>query len=295
MNDRIQSYITALQTDPLSFVITMAYSAVVFLLSLILHEVAHGYVAYRCGDPTAKLLGRLSLDPRRHLHPIGTICMFLFGIGWAHPVPVNPNNFRNQRMGDLLVSLAGVTVNMLLFLGCTVLSLGVNRIMFGSETLTLLNGYYVDFDPSFFANPFYNVGYFVMEGDYASLAEAFPPFILSEGGVIRYGEGMEVLRHYLTAPWLLYVQRFLMMMAQVNLTLAIFNLFPIPPLDGFHVFNDILLGGRLRLNQTLFNITHFILIALMLTGVLNQVLSTCVVFIYEHVLELFLWIGGLFG
>ena len=84
-----------LQSDPIGFVLYLFYLLVTVLLSLILHEVAHGYVAYRCGDATAKWMGRLSLDPRKHLDPIGTICMFLFGIGWAKPVPVNPRNFHN--------------------------------------------------------------------------------------------------------------------------------------------------------------------------------------------------------
>ena len=66
------------------------------LLSLILHELGHGFVALKCGDPTAKMMGRLSLDPRKHLDPIGAICMFFPGIGWAKPVPINPYNFRRR-------------------------------------------------------------------------------------------------------------------------------------------------------------------------------------------------------
>lgn len=69
----------------------------VILISLILHECAHGYVAYRCGDRTAKMMGRLSLNPKAHLDLIGTLSMFLIGVGWAKPVPVNPRNFRHVR------------------------------------------------------------------------------------------------------------------------------------------------------------------------------------------------------
>lgn len=87
---RIQQWISMLQSDPVGFVLYLFYLLVTVLLSLILHEVAHGYVAYRCGDATAKWMGRLSLDPRKHLDPIGTICMLLSALA-------GPNLFRSIR------------------------------------------------------------------------------------------------------------------------------------------------------------------------------------------------------
>ncbi|MEG1711206.1 MAG: site-2 protease family protein [Clostridia bacterium] len=87
---------------------------VAILSALILHEIAHGFVAYKCGDNTAKSLGRLSLNPLKHLDLFGTICMLIVGFGWAKPVPINPYNFRNGRKGMFLVSIAGVTTNILL-------------------------------------------------------------------------------------------------------------------------------------------------------------------------------------
>jgi Zn-dependent protease len=84
------------------------------LYSIIFHELAHGWVAYRMGDPTAKSLGRLSLNPLKHLDPMGTMMLFLFGFGWAKPVPVNFNQLRDKRMGMILVSAAGIITNMLL-------------------------------------------------------------------------------------------------------------------------------------------------------------------------------------
>ncbi len=86
------------------------------LLAIILHEVAHGYIAERFGDPTARLLGRLTLNPFKHLDPIGTIAVFIFGFGWARPVPVNPGNFRRPRRDMVWVALAGPTTNFLLAL-----------------------------------------------------------------------------------------------------------------------------------------------------------------------------------
>lgn len=84
------------------------------LLALTLHEFAHGYVAYRLGDPTAKNAGRLTLNPLSHLDPIGTIAFFFIKFGWAKPVPVNPVYFKNPRKDMLWVALAGPVTNLLL-------------------------------------------------------------------------------------------------------------------------------------------------------------------------------------
>lgn len=96
--------------DPLAF----ALVAVPLLYSVILHELAHGWVAYRMGDETAKGQGRLSLNPLRHLDPVGTLMLFLFGFGWAKPVPVSFGNLRDRRRGLIFVSAAGVVANILL-------------------------------------------------------------------------------------------------------------------------------------------------------------------------------------
>lgn len=84
------------------------------LLALTLHEYAHGYVAYRFGDPTAKAMGRLSFNPLKHLDPIGTLAFFLINIGWARPVPVNGAYFRNPKKDMLWVALAGPLSNLAL-------------------------------------------------------------------------------------------------------------------------------------------------------------------------------------
>ena len=84
------------------------------LLALTLHEFAHGYVANSLGDPTAKQLGRLSLNPLKHLDPIGTLAFFLIKIGWAKPIPVNPRYFRNPQKDMLWVALAGPLTNLTL-------------------------------------------------------------------------------------------------------------------------------------------------------------------------------------
>ena len=86
------------------------------LLAVTLHEVAHGFIADKFGDPTARLLGRLTLNPIKHLDPIGTIALLVFGFGWARPVPVNPNNLRRAQKDMIWVSLAGPLANLLLAL-----------------------------------------------------------------------------------------------------------------------------------------------------------------------------------
>ncbi|PKN34082.1 MAG: site-2 protease family protein [Deltaproteobacteria bacterium HGW-Deltaproteobacteria-19] len=96
--------------DPLTFVLL----AIPLLYSIIIHELAHGWVAWRMGDPTAKAMGRLTLNPISHLDPIGTIMLFLVGFGWAKPVPFNLAYIRNARMGLILVSSAGIVANMIL-------------------------------------------------------------------------------------------------------------------------------------------------------------------------------------
>jgi Zn-dependent protease len=99
-----------LLNDPLTFVLL----AIPLMYSVVLHELAHGWVAWRMGDPTAKMQGRLSLNPLRHLDPVGTIMLFIFGFGWARPVPVNFNYIRDEKKGLILVSSAGIITNMLL-------------------------------------------------------------------------------------------------------------------------------------------------------------------------------------
>lgn len=98
-----------LTSDPLAFALVV----IPLLFSVMIHEVAHGWVAYRMGDPTAKWLGRLSLNPLKHLDPIGTLMLFLVGFGWAKPVPVNFNNISDRRKGLIFVSSAGILANIL--------------------------------------------------------------------------------------------------------------------------------------------------------------------------------------
>lgn len=119
----------------------------IMLLALSLHETAHGWVAWRCGDPTARNLGRLTLNPLRHLDPVGLIFLLIFGYGWAKPVPINTRYFRNPKRDMALTAAAGPAANLLLGLFNTVLYgvfWGLNRAQVGmGATGGLVNFLYV--------------------------------------------------------------------------------------------------------------------------------------------------------
>ena len=259
--NRLQSWLQWFTADPVGFLIYLLYFAASILLTLMLHEIAHGYVAWKCGDPTAKMLGRLSMDPRKHLDPLGTIFLVFFGFGWAKPVPVNPRNFENYRRDDFLVSIAGITVNITLFLLSLSLAVGVNSLLWKPEVLE----YY---------------------GAEAMLTSGGIGYSVLVGGA--GADNAEAMRY----PWLQYVQRFLLMFSTMNLSVGLFNLLPIPPLDGYHIFNDILLKGRLRLSRQVFQIAQVVLIVLCLTGGLSSILNTAFDAVEQSVLRLLLRITG---
>ncbi len=95
-------------------IIIYIFIAIASLISLTLHELSHAYVAHLLGDDTAKNSGRLTLNPLAHIDIVGLLCLIVFRIGWAKPVPVNPYNFRNRKSSMLLVSLAGPLTNLIL-------------------------------------------------------------------------------------------------------------------------------------------------------------------------------------
>ncbi|MFA5111975.1 MAG: site-2 protease family protein [Desulfobaccales bacterium] len=188
------------------YLLEAALMAVVLLFSVIVHEVAHGYVALLNGDPTARMLGRITLNPAPHIDPIGTILLPLLllmthaGIlfGWAKPVPVNPLNYRNYRWGEFAVSAAGPVSNLVLAaLFSMVLRLGINN-------------------PGLMQMAYFGVS--------------------------------------------------------INIFLALFNLIPIPPLDGSHILVLFLPRELARLYAYLQPVGFVLILILFYTGVMGAII-----------------------
>ena len=257
------------ESTRLPAIIALLYRVPAVLIALTLHELAHGYVALRCGDPTAQMMGRLSFNPLRHLHPIGTIMMFLFGFGFARPVPVNSRNFRNYRRDDLLVSLAGVTANFLLFFFSTLLLFGLNQLLWKPEI-------WAEASQREFLRADGLMNYLFYQ-------------ILNPPQELSYG-----FSQLMRTPWLIYAQRFLMVFSMINLSLCLFNLLPIPPFDGYHVFNDIFLRGKLHVSAKVVSVLVIAVFALFyFSSFASRWLGQAVYFVQGSVSELILWIFGL--
>jgi Zn-dependent protease len=152
--------------------------SVAFILSLSLHEFGHAFVATLQGDPTPKAAGRLTVNPKAHLDPVGTFMIVLVGFGWGKPVPFAPNKLSSQRFGPAMVGIAGPMVNMILAYASAIILSVTGGSLF-----------------SLSANP----------------------------GVL---------------------QRFLLISLYLNVVLAVFNLLPIPPLDGSRILSAVLPPSR---------------------------------------------------
>lgn len=236
------SLFDALLEDPLWFLEFSLYRVPSVLIALVLHEWAHGYVAYRLGDPTAKQMGRLTLNPLRHLDPIGTFMMIFFGFGWAKPVPINPGYFRNPHRDDFLVSIAGIVMNLTLFLVFTVAAALLNEVLW---------------DPRVLQN--YSLH------ELLGIRDGVINIILGGGG----GD----LIDYFANPGVLWAVRLTSQIAMINLYIAIFNLLPIPPLDGSHLVNDLIFKGKLFVDAHVARIGMAAVLVLSFTGMLGKVMG----------------------
>ena len=197
----------------------------VMLISLSVHEYAHARIAYARGDATARNLGRMTVNPLKHIDPIGALCMILFRFGWAKPVPVNSRNLRNPQRDMALVSVAGPISNLLLaFLGALLYTLSLRL--------------------------FFNNFVFLSENEF-----------LLKGSMM--------------------LLTFLELFHFANITLAIFNLIPIPPLDGSRILTMFLppkYYWKLQQYEQYFGIA---LMLLVLLGSFSGILSTVTMFISD--------------
>ncbi|MBU0730175.1 MAG: site-2 protease family protein [Proteobacteria bacterium] len=196
-----------------NFIRDLTILAPPFLLALTVHEVAHGRVAYRLGDPTAYNQGRLTLNPLKHLDPIGTICFFIMKIGWAKPVPVNPIYFKNPRKDMLWVSLAGPGANFMLAIASAILA----------KVLSLA----APLIPNFFLWPLLNM--------------------------------------VAASIW-------------INIMFGVFNLVPIPPLDGSKILMGLLPDGLARSYARVDRYGFIVLLILFYTGILPRLIRPIITF-----------------
>ena len=213
----------------LAIVLEVILSLVAVFMAIVLHEVAHGYMAYRLGDPTAKSRGRLTLNPLAHVDPVGTILIplmitmfrFLFGwnlflFGWAKPVPINPGYFRNPLRGMLYVAIAGPGTNIALAL----LTAGIGRL----------------------------------------LVLIVPTDVLF--GASGFGAHLIHWLFYLLSAFVLY-----------NLLLALFNLVPIPPLDGSRILMYFLPAEGRRILLSIERYGLILIVALFYLGGLSLIFN----------------------
>lgn len=213
MSSNLGNIINMIQEgDFRSLLVYILAMALAMFIAVGMHESAHGFVAYKLGDPTAKNMGRISLDPTKHFTLIGALCFFVFGIGWANPVLVNPRNLKNYRRDDILISMAGPLTNLIL---------------------------------SFV---FYGAFFFVT--------------IFTENYVLN-----TVFRYLVT----------------VNLSFAIFNIIPIPPLDGFHVISSLFIRKGYKVVDFIQRFSFIILLVLLYTGVIGRIMT----FFYNLLIPLY--------
>jgi Zn-dependent protease len=205
-------------------VVLVIFQVVVLMLAFSVHECAHAWVAWRLGDPTAKMLGRITLNPIKHLDPFGSVIFPLIGLyyggmlfGWAKPTPVSPRNFKNYRRDDILVSLAGPASNLLMASGALILLLLIKH--------------------------------------------AVP------GGLVAI-ETARFLAHHVPGiptenlPSLFPIVLFLYYAILLNLLLFVFNLIPVPPLDGSHILRHFLPYNALQVYDRIGMFGMFIIMIL---------------------------------
>ncbi len=256
----ISSLIHDLMTDPASLLLFFLLALPGRLLAISAHEAAHGWVADRCGDPTARLMGRVTLNPLKHIDPVGLICLLLVGFGWAKPVPVNPRNFRSYRSDDLKVSLAGITMNLILFFAGCLLMYGAIWAALGQ--LSYVPGYAYS-DAELYRSSFGGVEA-LCAGDYW--------YSVRDLLIYPYGAGELLIAPVFGSVWG-YVYEMVYYFVSVNLVLAVFNLIPIPPLDGYHALNDLVLKRPLFADVRAERVGMVIMLVLVTSGLLSDALN----------------------
>jgi Zn-dependent protease len=190
------------------------FQVIVFLFAISFHESAHAWMANRCGDPTARMLGRISLNPIKHIDPVGTILLPLVALvtgvpmlGWAKPTPVDPRNFRHPVLDDIKTAVVGPVSNFVVASGALLVLTGI--------ALT------------------------------SRMAAGFIQTI-----IYNYPRRMDILAAQ-TQSWLMPICLLGYEMIVINIILGVFNLIPVPPLDGSHVLRHFLPEPLLKAYDTI--------------------------------------------
>ncbi len=282
-------------SNPMDTLMSLLISLPGIFLALSAHEAAHGWVALKCGDPTAKMMGRITLNPLKHIDPIGFLCMLFAGFGWAHPVPVNPNNFRNYRRDDLKVSLAGITANLILFVFGFLVAAGLITCAYTSAPKFDSMDAYVEYleenylvDEDGFARENITAVWKDGEDTLVSVISAGEhAFVVNEGRAktvyytaepkMFFSDDTLSLGFFLVSNlWGKAAEiafEMLISFIYLNLGLAAFNLIPVPPLDGYHVLNDLVLMRSLFADYKAQRMGTGILFALIMLGNISPALD----------------------
>ena len=275
--------LSSLLADPVGTLIFFVMAMPGRLMAISCHEWAHAWMAYKCGDPTAKNRGRMTINPLAHLDLIGFAMMMLAGFGWARPVPVNPYNFRNFRRDDLKVSLAGITMNLILF----VIGIAVMYAMVGAALGVAAGNGWQDA--------------FYLETYAGELC-----FFAAEEGRYMYSTVSELLVQVASLSDFLIgnvfggaaavAYKMISYFTVTNFVLAVFNLIPVPPLDGYHVLDDMLLHKiRIPISEKAQQWLMLIMLLLIFSGGSSWIIGAAenVVFRAMGALagKVFTWIG----
>lgn len=219
----VQNFLDGQFSNPVEWLRSILILLPGIIVGLSFHEFAHGIVSYKLGDPTPKLQGRLTVNPMAHIDPVGFIALMFCGFGWGIPVEINPAYYKRRRLDELLVSLAGVTMNLLI----AVISAVILRFLIVA------------------------------------------PFAQTKMGDILI--------------------QILVQMAIINIVLMIFNLLPVPPLDGFGILTEIFNLRKYDWYEKVYNNGFLILLVLIIFNVTGRILTPAVNAIWGFLVNMIIY------
>lgn len=218
------SFVNGSFDDPKQWLMNTLMILPAILIGLTVHEFAHAFVAYRLGDITPKVQKRVSLNPIRHVDPIGMIALLFIGFGWGKPVEVNPYNFKNQRRDNFLTDIAGIVTNIIV------------AIIFAGIVYAMVTN-----NPNYF--------YYTTVGS-------------------------NILNITANVIW-------------INLVLAVFNLLPVPPLDGFGIVTEVFNLRKYPWYPRFYELGFPILMVLIIFNITERILVPIMNFLYDFILGIF--------